>query len=225
MLRRVNASTFSKHGRCCFAFLIVCSSLFYCTGRHITAPDAMLLLFSYNRSVRAMGSGEWSPQAFKAAENPAQWRFSISLCLSRSPASRIGDGTQVHSMQGVVVVVVTSEREGLFHIRLVCPWKLMAGGSFALDMQSRERRAAVGSLTYYSALCCLCRRKQQRTSPPALLAAAAATTLLEESCEVVISPRSRCCVLLLRPHMFGSLQPAVTPPPQTHPFSRRGDCE
>lgn len=162
------------------------------------------------------------PQAFKAAENPAQWRFSISLCLSRSPASRIGDGTQVHSMQGVVVVM-TSEREGLFHIRLVCPWKLMAGGSFALDMQSLETRAAVGSLTYRSALCCLCRRKQQRTSPPALLAAAA--TLLEESCDVVISPRSRSRVLLLRPHMFGSLQPAVTPPPQTHPFSRSGDCE
>lgn len=46
-----------------------------------------------------------------------------------------------------VVVVMTSEREGLFHIRLVCPWKLMAGGSFALDMQSLETRAAVGSLT------------------------------------------------------------------------------
>lgn len=185
----------------------------------------MLLLFSYNSSVRAMGSGEWSPQAFKAAENPAQWRFSISLCLSRSPASRIGDGTQVHSMQGVVVVMVvmTSEREGLFHIRLVCPWKLMAGGSFALDMQSLGTRAAVGSLTYRSALCCLCRQKQQRTSPPALLAVAA--TLLEESCEVVISTRSRSCVLLLRLHMFGSLQPAVTPPPQTHPFSRSGDCE
>lgn len=168
------------------------------------------------------GAGNGPPRAFKAAENPAQWRFSISLCLSRSPASRIGDGTQVHSMQGVVVVM-TSEREGLFHIRLVCPWKLMAGGSFALDVQSLGTRAAVGSLTYRSASFCLCRRKQQRTSPPAVLAAAA--TLLEESCEVVISPRSRPCVLLLRPHMFGSLQPAVTPPPQTHPFSRSGDCE
>lgn len=154
MLRRVNASTFSKHGRCCFCVSSLFAPLFfYCTGRHTTASDAMLLLFSYNRSVRAMGSGERSPRAFKAAENPAQWRFSISLCLSRSPASRIGDGTQVHSMQGVVVVM-TSEREGLFHIRLVCPWKLMAGGSFALDMQSLGTRAAVGSLTYRSALCC-----------------------------------------------------------------------
>lgn len=86
-----------------------------------------------------------SPQAFKAAVNPAQWRFSIFLphlkweMARRFTAWRRG---------------VTQEREGLFHIWLLCPWKLRVGGSFALDIQSLEIRATVGSVTYQLYLPC-----------------------------------------------------------------------
>lgn len=69
------------------------------------------------------------PTRLRAAANPAHWRFILSFHLS---ASRMGDGTQVHSRGWLM----TRKRGGggAFHMWLACPWKLMVGGAFALDM-------------------------------------------------------------------------------------------
>lgn len=45
---------------------------------------------------------------------------------------------------------VTQGKEGLLRIRLVGPWKLVAGGSFALDTQPLERSADGNNKTQVS---------------------------------------------------------------------------
>lgn len=128
-----------------------------------------------------MGKRNGSP-GFKGCRQHVQLMLlSLGLPLPFSDSSdwRRHWGSQREAGDG------TGEGGAAFHIWLACPWKLMAGESFALDMQSPEITATVGSLTY-PATCedgAFCRgRRQSRllSWPPDRLAAG--LTFLEESC-------------------------------------------